>query len=244
MSVDDGHPAAVDEHPVEAAVVDGDPAALVEPQHQVGAGDQGVGDADVGAQITADDDVVAGREGAWRPVVPNGQRRRVLVGSSGPTLSVLGPDAARADRASGRRLDAPPGGVGDLLHRCDLAPRVVMTWARRGVDGGNAVAGRAPVPADHHHPLVVNDEVVEGLDMHLVKGGDPPQTPAIMSAGPRCSPPTPRGMPALTVPTKSSVRNANRAIRQRAQWRRRSAGRPRWEWALERNAEARALHGR
>ncbi len=70
-----GHAATVEEHPVEAAVVDGDPPALVEPQHQMGTGDQGVGDADVGAQIPADDDVVAGREGAWGSVVPNGQRR-------------------------------------------------------------------------------------------------------------------------------------------------------------------------
>ena len=76
VDVDGGHPAAVDEHPVEAAVVDRDPAALVEPQHQVGARDQGVGDADVGAKVTADDDIVAGRERARRSVVPNGQRGR------------------------------------------------------------------------------------------------------------------------------------------------------------------------
>ena len=60
--------------PVEAAVVDGHPSALVEAQHQVRPRDQRVGDADVGAQVAADDDVVACREGAGGPVVPNGQR--------------------------------------------------------------------------------------------------------------------------------------------------------------------------
>jgi hypothetical protein len=72
--VSGGHPAAIEVHPVETAVVNGDPPALLEPQHQVGPGDQRVGDADVGAQIPADDDVVAGCESAWGSVVPNGQR--------------------------------------------------------------------------------------------------------------------------------------------------------------------------
>ena len=76
LDVDGGHPAAVDVHAVEAAVVDRDPAALVEPQHQVRAGDQRMGDADVGAEVAADDDVVACREVSGRPVVPNGQRGR------------------------------------------------------------------------------------------------------------------------------------------------------------------------
>ncbi len=74
--VDHRNPLAVDEHPVEAAVVDRHPAALVEAQHQVRSGDQRMGDADVGAQIAADHHVVAWREGACRPVVPNGQRGR------------------------------------------------------------------------------------------------------------------------------------------------------------------------
>ena len=64
LDVDGRHPAAVDEHAVEAAVVDRDPSALVEPQHQVCPGDQRVGDADVGAEIAADDDIVASGEGA------------------------------------------------------------------------------------------------------------------------------------------------------------------------------------
>ena len=76
LDIDGGHPASVDEHPVEAAVVDGDPPALIEPQHQMRAGDQGMGDADIGAEVAADDDVVAGREVAGRSVVPNGQRGR------------------------------------------------------------------------------------------------------------------------------------------------------------------------
>ena len=64
LDVDGRHPASVDVHAVEAAVVDGDPPALVEPQHQVCPGDQGVGDAYVGAKIASDDDIVASGEGA------------------------------------------------------------------------------------------------------------------------------------------------------------------------------------
>jgi hypothetical protein len=65
-SVDEvGHrdPVAVDEHPVEAAVVDRHPAALVEAQDHVRSRDQGMGDAEVGTQITADHHVVAWRKG-------------------------------------------------------------------------------------------------------------------------------------------------------------------------------------
>ena len=64
LDVDGGHPAPVDEHPVEAAVVDRDPAALVEPQHQVRSRDQRMGDAHIGAEVAADDDIITGREGA------------------------------------------------------------------------------------------------------------------------------------------------------------------------------------
>jgi hypothetical protein len=76
LDVDGGHPAPVDEHSVEAAVVDGRPAALVEPQNQMCPGYQRVRDAQVCAEVAADDNVVACREGARRPVVPNGQRGR------------------------------------------------------------------------------------------------------------------------------------------------------------------------
>jgi hypothetical protein len=64
VNVDRRHPAPVDVQPVEAAVVDCDPAALVESQHQVGARDQRVCDADVGAKVTPDHNVVAWRERA------------------------------------------------------------------------------------------------------------------------------------------------------------------------------------
>jgi hypothetical protein len=37
---------------------------LIEPQHEVRAGDQGVCDADVGAQIASDDDIISSGEGA------------------------------------------------------------------------------------------------------------------------------------------------------------------------------------
>ncbi len=64
LNVDAGYPAAIDVQAVEAAVVDRDPAALIEPQHHMGARDQRVGDANVGAEVAADHDVVAGRERA------------------------------------------------------------------------------------------------------------------------------------------------------------------------------------
>ena len=35
-----------------------------------------MGQSYIGAQIAADHDIVPGGEGAWRPVVPNGQNRR------------------------------------------------------------------------------------------------------------------------------------------------------------------------
>nr|WP_286178277.1 hypothetical protein [Arthrobacter sp. SLBN-53] len=54
-----GDPLTVDVHAVEAAVVDGDPAALIEAQHQVRARDQRVGDTYIGAQVATDDDVIA-----------------------------------------------------------------------------------------------------------------------------------------------------------------------------------------
>jgi hypothetical protein len=64
VNVDGRHAAAVDVHAVEAAVVDRDPAALVESQHEVGARDQRVCDADIGAEVTADHNIVAWRERA------------------------------------------------------------------------------------------------------------------------------------------------------------------------------------
>jgi hypothetical protein len=64
LDVDGGHTATVDEHPVQAAVVDRDPAALVEPQYQVRSRDQGMGDAHISAKVAADDDITTGREGA------------------------------------------------------------------------------------------------------------------------------------------------------------------------------------
>jgi hypothetical protein len=76
IEVDGGNSPVVDVHPVEAAVVDGNPPALVEPQHKVGAGDQRMCDTDVGAKVAADDDVVARREASGRSVVSDGQRGR------------------------------------------------------------------------------------------------------------------------------------------------------------------------
>jgi hypothetical protein len=64
LDVDHRHATVVDVHSVEAAVVDGDPSALVEPQQQVSPGDQRVSDADICPQVTPNNYIVAWREGA------------------------------------------------------------------------------------------------------------------------------------------------------------------------------------
>jgi hypothetical protein len=75
LDVDIRHAPVVDEHAVEAAVVDREPSALVESHDQVCSGDEGVPDTDVCPQVTPDDDVVACCEGALRCVIPHGQHR-------------------------------------------------------------------------------------------------------------------------------------------------------------------------
>jgi hypothetical protein len=76
VDVDHRYAATVGERPVQRIVVDRQPAALIETQQQMGTRDQRMRDAHVGAQVASDHYVVACREGAFRPVVPNGQRRR------------------------------------------------------------------------------------------------------------------------------------------------------------------------
>jgi hypothetical protein len=72
MDIDHRHLAAVGERPVEGTVVDRQPPALVEAQQQMSTRNQGVRDAHVGSQIASHHHVVTCREGAFRPVVPNG----------------------------------------------------------------------------------------------------------------------------------------------------------------------------
>lgn len=74
LDVDYRHPAVVDIEAIEAAVVDGDPTALVIPHDQMSAGDQWMGDSQIGTQVTPDDYIVACREGALGSLVPHGQR--------------------------------------------------------------------------------------------------------------------------------------------------------------------------
>jgi hypothetical protein len=64
LDIDGRHPASVDVHAVEAAVVDGEPPALIEPEHQVRARDQWVCDADVCAKVATDYHIVSSGEGA------------------------------------------------------------------------------------------------------------------------------------------------------------------------------------
>jgi hypothetical protein len=73
VDVDDGHPVTVDVGPVQRAVVDGQPAALIEAQDQVRARDPRVRDAQVGMLITSDDNLMTCCEGSLGPVVPNCQ---------------------------------------------------------------------------------------------------------------------------------------------------------------------------
>src|ERR1700730_2453449 len=75
-NVDGAHPPAIDVHPVEAAVVDGNPAPMAEPQNQMFTRDQRVGNPYVGSDVAPDDDVVAGHERARRSVVAHSQRGR------------------------------------------------------------------------------------------------------------------------------------------------------------------------
>lgn len=76
LNVDGAHLPAIDVHPVEAAVIDANPAPMVEPQNQMFTRDQRVGNPYVGLDVAPDDDVVAGRERARRSVVPHSQRGR------------------------------------------------------------------------------------------------------------------------------------------------------------------------
>jgi hypothetical protein len=111
LEVDGGNPPIVDVHPVEAAVVDGNPTALVEPQHQVRARDQRMCDADIGAKVAADDYVVARREGSGRSVVSNGQRGRGW-SAHRDQLYRYGPDSgAGLDRRQRARTSAAARGL-------------------------------------------------------------------------------------------------------------------------------------
>ncbi|OBK51835.1 hypothetical protein A5657_17695 [Mycobacterium kubicae] len=76
VDVDDGHAVAVDVGPVQGAVVNGQPAALVEAKYQVGARDARIWDTQVGVQVTSDDHLVTGLKGDLGPVMSDGQRRR------------------------------------------------------------------------------------------------------------------------------------------------------------------------
>jgi len=76
LDVDGRHATVVDIQPIEAAVVDSHPSALVESHDEVRPGDQGVCDPDVRAEVTPDDYVIARREGAVGSLIPHGQHRR------------------------------------------------------------------------------------------------------------------------------------------------------------------------
>ena len=66
------HPLVIDEDAIEAAVVDRDPATLIESQHEVRSGHQGMGDAHVGPQVPPNDDIMARRKSALSTVGADG----------------------------------------------------------------------------------------------------------------------------------------------------------------------------
>ena len=75
LDVDDRHTTVMDIQPIEAAVVDSDPSALVESHDQVCPRDQRVRDADIRAEVTPNDYIGACRERALGSLVPHGQHR-------------------------------------------------------------------------------------------------------------------------------------------------------------------------
>lgn len=80
VDVDHRHPAPVHVGPVQRTVVDSQPAALLEAQQQVRAGDQRMRDPYVGAKVTSDDHIMARCKSSLRSVVSNCQRgRRCLI---------------------------------------------------------------------------------------------------------------------------------------------------------------------
>lgn len=117
LDVDHGHALVVDKQPVEAAVVDGDPSALLESHNEMRAGNQGMCHADVGAKVTPDRYIVARGERALGSVVPHGQHRW---GCSGHHNQLY-----RQPRESGHRIATrqPPRatalGDGFCDDRCD-----------------------------------------------------------------------------------------------------------------------------
>lgn len=76
VDVDHRHPVAVDVGPVQRAVVDCQPSALIEAQDQMRAGYPGVRDAQVGVQVASDNHLMTCSEGTLGPVVLNGQHGR------------------------------------------------------------------------------------------------------------------------------------------------------------------------
>jgi hypothetical protein len=74
--IDHRYPLAIDESPVQGAVVDGQPPALIEAQQQVGARDQRMRYSHVGPEVAPHHHIVARGKRPLRTLMPDGQRRR------------------------------------------------------------------------------------------------------------------------------------------------------------------------
>jgi hypothetical protein len=72
VDVDHRHPPAIDVSPVQRTVVDRQPPALVEPQQQMSARNQRVGEAHIGPEVAPHHHVMTCCEGTFRPVMTNG----------------------------------------------------------------------------------------------------------------------------------------------------------------------------
>jgi len=64
VDIDDRHSIAVEIGPVQRAVIDCQPSALIETQYQMRARDSRIGDAHIGLHVASDDHFVSGREGS------------------------------------------------------------------------------------------------------------------------------------------------------------------------------------
>lgn len=76
VDIDHRHPVAVEVGPVQRAVVDCQPSALVEPHDQMRTRDARIGDPHIGLHVATDDDLATGRKGSLGPVMPNCQDGR------------------------------------------------------------------------------------------------------------------------------------------------------------------------
>ena len=168
MDIDHRHPVAVEVGPVQRAVVDCQPTALIEPQDQMRARDARIGDAHIGLHVATDDHLVAGREGSLGPVMPNcqdGRGKSSHYSSIGPCWQCALLDPAVTSLCFDSATHSP------FIACCDESPTAVRHYsigrvaifdcvracrAQCGVRGQQdgiqgPIVMRVPVVCDPHH---------------------------------------------------------------------------------------------